>query len=128
MRDFLRDHIAVVIVTDKPANPSEPKFDPIDIAMLGAGWETGSQSEALSVERAQALVDVAELLHRLWLELDEDSWTGVWAYEVAEPLGVRIGEHFAAHGAMPEPVDVERWARELIAEAVWWTHCRSCRT
>jgi hypothetical protein len=94
-------------------------FDPIDLALLGVGWARGAghRDSALSIDRAQELVDTAEMLHRLWMEIDAEEWDGVFAYEVAEPVGVRIGAHFFAFEHMPAATEVEEWAREFIKRA-----------
>ncbi len=67
-------------------------FDPIDLALLGAGWN--SAGEPLSIEDADALVAVARMLHRLWLEIPEGEWPGVWGYDVAEPLGALLAKGY----------------------------------
>jgi hypothetical protein len=95
-------------------------FDPIDLAILTAAWEGGRaannrNSFELSITRAETLVETAEILHRLWLEVDVDKWSGVFAYDVADPLGNRMGDYFAENDAMPDASEIEKWALELIA-------------
>lgn len=66
-------------------------FDPIDLALLAAGWQ-GTHTP-LSIEDADALVAVAKMLHRLFGEVcDEDGWHGVWGYDIAEPLGAQLAD------------------------------------
>lgn len=95
-------------------------YDPVDLAMLACGWTQGAakagRATALSVERALVLEDTARVLARLYVEL-QDEWPGVWAYEVAEPLGIWIGRYFGEHGDMPRFDEIEAAARNIIAEA-----------
>lgn len=91
-------------------------YDPTDLAALAAGWAGKGEdypSAALSVEDATFLCDVARLLHRLWLEIPDGEWPGVWAYEVAEPTGRALG---AMHGNSMEAA--EEIARSFISEAI----------
>lgn len=91
-------------------------FDPIDLVLLGAGWAQGAcyRANAMSIDRAGELADAAQLLQRLWLEIDPEEWRGVFGYDVAEPLGMTIGQYFLEHDSMPDAAAVEAWARELI--------------
>ena len=85
-------------------------FDPIDLAVLGERF--GVAGIPVGIETASSLVDVAKLLHRLWLAIPEGEFAGVWAYEVTEPLGDELA-------AMPmwTFADAERIARRHIAGA-----------
>lgn len=96
-------------------------YDPIDLAMLVNGWTQGAarfgRETALSIARVEELEDTARMLGRLYEEV-RDEWPGVWAYEVAEPLGMWIGRAFGKDGVMPLPADVETAARDIVAEAM----------
>lgn len=97
------------------------EYSPIDLAFLVSGWTQGAaetgRAAALSVERVVMLEDVARMLVRLYEEV-QDEWTGVWEYEVAEPLGIWIGRAFAWDGDMPRFDEIESEARDIIAEAI----------
>ncbi|WP_445392395.1 hypothetical protein ACUDTL_16925 [Stenotrophomonas pavanii] len=83
-------------------------FDPIDLALLGAGWH--SANEPLTIDNGSYLHEVARMLHRLYVELCEpDGFPGVFGYEIAEPLGKWLAEHDE-----PPMADAERTAREWI--------------
>lgn len=85
-------------------------FDPIDLALLGAGWQ--SANVPLTIEAADYLHNVAVMLHRLYVELCEpDGYPGVFGYEVSEPLGKWLAEHDE-----PPMTDAERTAREWITK------------
>lgn len=97
-------------------------FDPVDLVQIALGFANADKQRGaeigLGVEASQVLVEWAQMLHRLWLELDHDEWSAVWAYEVAEPLGYKLGllQDFDL-----DLVDLteraEGIARELIKEA-----------
>lgn len=97
------------------------EYNPIDLAFLVSGWTQGAaetgRAAALSVERAMMLEDVARMLARLYEEV-QDEWTGIWEYEVVEPLGIWIGRAFAWDGDMPLFSVIEAEARGIIAEAL----------
>jgi len=83
-------------------------FDPIDLALLGAGWH--SASVPVTIEVGEFLTDVARMLHRLFDELCKpDGFPGVFGYEIAEPLGARLADE-----ADPELATAEAIAREWI--------------
>jgi hypothetical protein len=97
-------------------------FDPIDLVQITLGLANADQERdgciGLGVEDSQVLVEWAQMLHRLWLELDQDEWSAVWAYEVAEPLGYKLGR-MQEDGYDLEALTehAEGIARELIKEA-----------
>lgn len=94
------------------AAPDSPLFDPTDLAMLGAGWVSAGYS--LTLEDADLLHSVALMLHRLYEELiDKDGYPGVWAYEVAEPLGKRLAQEHEATLANAEAIAREWITAEL---------------
>ena len=83
-------------------------FDPIDLALLGAGWQ--SANEPLTIYNGGYLHEVARMLHRLFVELCEsDGFPGVFGHEIAEPLGKRLAEE-----KEPPLGTAERIAREWI--------------
>lgn len=96
-------------------------YDPVDLAMLACGWTQGAaetgRATALSVERALVLEDTARVLARLYEEI-QGEWPGVWAYEVAEPLGIWIGRAFGRDDDMPSLVEIEAAARDIVAKAM----------
>lgn len=102
---------------------SELDFDPIDLAMLGAGWAQGAdmaakRGDALTIEHADLLLRVAKDLTELYRdEVDGATWTGVWAYEVAEPLGFWIGEQMAL-GRFPSRAEIKDRARVIVNKAM----------
>jgi len=95
-----------------------PDYDPADFALLVCGWTQGAaetgRATALSVERVMVLEDAARMLSCLYVEL-QDEWPGVWAYDVAEPLGIWIGRTFGRDDDMPSLVEIEEAARDIIA-------------
>lgn len=94
-----------------------PDYDPADFALLVCGWTQGAaeagRATALSVERALVLEDTARVLARLYEEI-QGEWPGVWAYDVAEPLGIWIGRTFGRDDDMPSLVEIEEAARDII--------------
>lgn len=96
-------------------------YDPVDLALLVCGWTQGAaetgREKALSVTRVEELEDVARMLSRLYEEV-QDEWTGEWAYEVAEPLGVWIGRAFGRDGDMPLLAEIEEAARAIVAKVM----------
>ena len=63
-------------------------YDPIDLAMLGAGWVQGDQP--LTMEDAEHMVRVATMLAVLHEEVCPDGYPGVFAYDIAEELGKQL--------------------------------------
>jgi hypothetical protein len=103
----------------------ELDFDPVDLAMLACGFAQGAaphDCSRLSITRAEMLIDVARMLHTRWLQMDSNEWSGVWAYDVAEPLGVWIGEQFAAvakdGGDFPDDAPILAQIEFLICNTV----------
>lgn len=94
-------------------------FDPIDLVMVAAGWQSQGHPEGPSEMRAAMFVEVARMLHRLWLEIDATEWAGVFAYDVAEPLGRLLGGLPVEQQALAawDAARFEEAARKLIAEA-----------
>lgn len=94
-------------------------YDPVDLAMLACGWVQGAaetgRTAALSIERAMILEDAARMLANLYEEVS-DEWDGVWAFDVAEPLGVWIGRFFGKNGDMPVLSEIEMAARGIVAD------------
>lgn len=89
-------------------------YDPTDLAALAAGWAGSTEASpgvSLTLEDAVFLCDVARLLHRLWLEIPDGEWPGVWAYEVAEPTGHALGQRGGHNLKAAEDI-----ARAFIAE------------
>ncbi len=83
-------------------------FDPIDLALLGAGWQ--SADVPLTIEAGSYLHDVARMLHRVYTELCEpDGYPGVFGYEISEPLGKWLAEN-----EEPELREAEATVREWI--------------
>ena len=93
--------------------PQELDFDPVDLAQLAAGWGPN-----LSITESEYLTDVARMLHRLWKEqADAGDWDGVWAYEVADPLGTKLRRSDLNSDTDPLLRSAEAIARRLIAGA-----------
>lgn len=96
-------------------------YDPVDLAMLACGWTQGAakynSGHLMTIARAMDLVDVAKMLDRLYAEAGGE-WPGVWAYEVAEPLGIWIGRAFGRDDDMPSLVEIEAAARDIVAKAM----------
>lgn len=104
------------------------EFDATDLALLAAGI-AGCNPESIqnwnkpprwSIDDADAVQEMAEMLHRLWLEIDENTWSAVFAYEVTWPLAIALGQRIHDSG---EPLDTlhafaEERAKALIAAAV----------
>ncbi|HIE5095659.1 MAG: hypothetical protein DI584_07245 [Stenotrophomonas sp.] len=66
-------------------------FDPIDLALLGAGWS--SASVPLTVEDCSFLHEVAIMLAIVYTELaGVDGYPGVFGYEISEPLGKTLAQ------------------------------------
>lgn len=96
-------------------------YDPVDLVLLTCGLLQGASDHGIridiSIDKAEALEGIAEMLHRLWLEVDADNWSGVFAYDVAEPLGNRLGA-LMARGEALDATPAEAIARELIKDAM----------
>lgn len=93
-------------------------FDPVDLAALSAGYVLAPRiAVPFTLDAAELLTACARMLSRLWMESDA-ALPGVWAYEVAEPLGAEVAAlTFAAGGEMPALAEVEKCARALIRRA-----------
>lgn len=63
-------------------------FDPIDLAMLGAGWIQGGLP--LTMEDAEYLSRVSVMLAVLHDDVCPDGFPGVFAYDIAEELGKQL--------------------------------------
>ena len=104
-----------------PMYQTTEDYDPTDLAFLVFGWtRVVIERDAgidLTLSIAEDLEDAARMLHVLFEEVRAD-WDGVWAYEVAEPLGVWIGKYFADYGDMPHPALVEEAARSIVDNAM----------
>lgn len=99
-------------------------FDPLDLAILSA--EIGGYYAKLSgrfwdvsLNDAEELVSLARMLHRLWLEIDGDLWSAVFAYDVTSPMAIRIALRMYKNGERLQTLRTfaEEAARELIASA-----------
>lgn len=85
-------------------------FDPIDLALLAAGWQLADVP--VTIEVGEFLTNVARMLHKLFEELcSPDGYPGVFGYEIAEPLGAWLAERPKNRC---ELADAERQAREMI--------------
>lgn len=97
------------------------EYDPVDLVFLANGWTQGAaeydSSHLMTIARAMDLEDVARMLARLYVEV-EGEWAGLWAYDVAEPLGVWIGRASGKDGTMPHPDEIEAAARDIVAKAM----------
>lgn len=104
-----------------PMDQTAEEYDPTDLAFLVHGWTRAVIERDAGIDMtitiAEDLEDAARMLHALYLEVRDD-WTGVWAYEVAEPLGVWIGRFFADYGDMPHQALVEETARTIVDNAM----------
>lgn len=104
-----------------PLDQPEPDYDPTDLAFLVHGWTRAVIERDAGIDMtitiAEDLEDAARVLHALYLEVRDD-WSGVWAYEVAEPLGVWVGGFFADYGDMPHQAIVEEAARSIVDNAM----------
>jgi hypothetical protein len=105
---------------------SAPEFDPLDLAMLaatiGAGTAGHWNAPRWSQDDCEQVQAMAEMLHRLWLEIPENEWPGVFVYDVTEPVGRRVarklteaGAERATHHLEGLQEFAEREARALIA-------------
>lgn len=97
------------------------EYDPIDLVFLACGWAQGAaesgRAHALTIGWAVDLEDAARILARLYVEV-RDEWDGLWAYDVAEPLGIWIGRTFGKSGDIPRFDEIEAAARSIVAEAL----------
>lgn len=97
------------------------EYDPIDLVFLACGWAQGaaesSRAHELTIGWAVDLEDAARILSRLYVEAG-DKWDGLWAYDVAEPLGIWIGRTFGKSGDIPRFDEIEAAARSIVAEAL----------
>lgn len=96
--------------------------DKMDVAYLAIGaasvtWPSdagenfsGGQLELVS----EAIVALAPLLARLWREIPDGEFPGVWVYGVAEPLAAE----YAASLLHGESLDVEATAKAIIAQVM----------
>ncbi|WP_336340889.1 hypothetical protein [Stenotrophomonas muris] len=94
-------------------------FDPIDLAQLASGWTWPEpmSTAPLGIEDSQFLVEVARMLHRLWQEVGEQ-WSGVWAYDIADPLGGWLSRNGINHETADGVARAEQQARAWIAEGM----------
>lgn len=100
-------------------------FDPLDLTMLAATIAEGvtghKDAPRWSQDDCEAVQQMAKMLHRLWLEVDEtDSWSAVWCYEVTSPLGTLIAEQIKSTGESLQTLHefAEATARRLVDEAI----------
>lgn len=98
-------------------------IDALDIAYIAirarraladspAGHDAISRFEGELVY-VHACVDQAALLDQVWRECEE-SFPGVWCYEVAEPFGYAFGQHLQRDGSAAE---AERILRDIVIES-----------
>ncbi len=87
--------------------PTQHPYDPIDLAMLGAGWVQGNQP--LTLEDAEYLTHVAVMLHRLHDDVCPEGFPGVFAYEISEELGKQL-----AHDQQYDLAVAERISRGWV--------------
>lgn len=94
-------------------------FDPIDLAQLASGWTWPEpmSTAPLGIEDSEFLVEVARMLHRLWQEVGEQ-WSGVWAYDIADPLGGWLSRNGINHETADGVARAEQQARAWIAEGM----------
>jgi hypothetical protein len=94
-------------------------FDPIDLAQLASGWTWPEpmSTAPLGIEDSEFLVEVARMLHRLWQEVGEQ-WSGVWAYDIADPLGGWLSRNGINHETADGVARAEQQARAWIAEGI----------
>ncbi|MDZ7475719.1 hypothetical protein U5F73_12015 [Stenotrophomonas pavanii] len=94
-------------------------FDPIDLAQLASGWTWPEpmSTAPLGIEDSEFLVEVARMLHRLWQEVGEQ-WSGVWAYDIADPLGGWLSRNGINHETTDGVARAEQQARAWIAEGM----------
>lgn len=57
------------------------------------------------------------MLHRLWQEVGEQ-WSGVWAYDIADPLGGWLSRNGIDHETADGVARAEQQARAWIAEGM----------
>lgn len=97
-------------------------FDPLDLVLLTAGFaESLDNANSTSLEHAENLHRVAVKLNDIFNGIDHTEWAGVWAYDVAEPLGAWLAQQ---PGFIAKPTeyidecmgDVEAKTRELMAD------------
>lgn len=94
-------------------NTQPDDIDPMDLAMLSAGWQRAQrQFKEMGEDAAQLMIDTAKMLQRLWREVSERWGDGVWMYAVAAPLGYEMG-----HDRLTLE-EAEARARELVEEAL----------
>ena len=97
--------------------------DPLDAAYLAIGaareLDRLGKHRALDVAELDVIalaVEAAPILQKLWEEQGED-WAGVWAYDVAEPLGAWIAREYVADESELTHKDVEEAARDFVRVA-----------
>lgn len=73
--------------------------------------EADADSELETVEE---MVNLAALVEEAWVQLPDDSYSGVWDYEISEPFGDAVAEYAIEHNDLPS-VD---WARAKIQELI----------
>jgi hypothetical protein len=125
----IRTHLQAALA----AIPAPTNIDPIDTAFLCIG-----AAEALSkLEEAEHetvsdglgmtgvidnVLDHAPTLGKLWAELTQDTpgeWGGgVYAYDVAEPLGAELIRQWAATGSCPTVAEGLTIARNIARDAL----------
>lgn len=102
----------------------------VSAAFMGIGYATAciekkgdavgasAESSRGQLETVACLADMADRLESMYCSLPEeikDSALGVWAYEVAEPIGAWFGE-LVSNGRVPTTQEADAFMAELVAE------------
>lgn len=112
------------------ATSSEASAPPLTIAYLIKGFteifghkpEERRKAKKRLVSRYESeldfythLCEIADQVELSWkIHVSEDSWAGVWDYDVSEPLGWWLGEYVLQHGELPSDALIEEKILELI--------------
>lgn len=96
--------------------------DPLDTAYLAIGaarmLDKLPRARALhdkgELDIIQLAIDAAPALQAAWNELGEE-WDGVWAYDVAEPVGQSVVMYELGNSLDSSPAGYARIVREVIA-------------
>lgn len=104
---------------------AQQTIDRCDIAFLAIGASNAMSAMTREQEAFRdgfgydsvigELVDLAPMLHDLWLLVSE-RWDSVWYYEVSEPLGGWYVTLWSQTGTQPTLAEATRMARELVEE------------
>ena len=94
--------------------------DPFDLAILACAIARhAGPGFSCSLEDAEQMQTIAEMLHTEWLQIDANEWGAVFGYEVTEPLGIALGQCIQSGESLDMLQDfAQAKARELIREAM----------